>query len=274
MERPIPPYEGGKGDDNFAVYQANKEVWRVKHLHESIIDGLHTELKIENQLRKTRNVKEFNERLLDLYPSIVLSFRSEFPVESQDSLGNLLPVDYREGSHRLVNWRFNAQSLLNANIGERIPGLKERAQQLCEQSHRKAPDDVANRAVNNFLYIFKEEMLYPPTQAIPAYKKELHAYRNNVRLRLHEVIGEENTHKIHICMEYLKIVYSTLKQQRIKYGLVRKLLRSNVSKEIRRAVDAKSYKARRDPELRQRAVEFVLDEVFGDDLRDIEEMQD
>lgn len=274
MERPVPPYEGGKGDDNFAIYQANKLVWRAKHLHEKVIAPLQKELKIENYGRRTKIIKEFNERLLTSYPYIKLCYKDEFPSDTRDALGALLPADYRKATGlNSYDWRYNAKALLNANIGNRIPGLQEKINELYEPSdNRQALEDGANRAVNNFLYAAKEN-LTPPKESTSAYKKEFKEFLRGNRLDLIELLGAENTHKIKVCLDYLWAVFKHSSILGPRYFETKNLLGYKVSREIKEAIQ-KDRSAREDPVLRQRAVEFVLDEVFGDDLRDIEEMQD
>lgn len=273
MERPVPPYEGGKGDDNFAIYQANKEAWRAKHLHEKVIFPLQQELKLENYTRRIKIVKEFNENLLGSLPYIMLSFRPEFPDYTKDALGSLLPTDYRKlETDNIYDWRYNVKVLLDSNIGNKIPGLRERVDEICETPAKKqAFEDGANRAVNNFLYSIKEN-LEPPKESTPAYKKEFKEFLKHNRNNLVELIECQNTHKIKVCLDYMWAVFRLSPILEPRYPESKDLMRHQVSKEIRAAIKADRL-ARKDPVLRKKAADFVIDELFND-FQDIEEIQD
>lgn len=268
MEHFVPPYPGGTGDENFSVYQANKIVWEAKHWQEKIFDPLKEKIEQDKFNNQAEIIKNFTDQLLKLYPFILLSFDHEFPKESKDSLRNLLPTDYRTGEFKLSNWRKDMQTLIAEKMANRMPNLKKRAEQAYLDSNREPPTDVTERAINNFLYTTRE-IMFPPKNATRKYKKEYHRYSWAQRNKLQEIIGVTNINMINVCMEYLSIMFSNIKNEP-KYDETKKLLVNPFSIAIKKLVKT-SPRIREDEALRAQVARFALENVIGP--IDTDEMQ-
>lgn len=257
----MPPYPGGTGDENFAVFQANKTVWEARHWQDHVFDPLNEAIKIEKFNRQAETIGHYSNELFDIHPCIVLAFAEEFPRESQESLRQLLPKDYRKTEARPGNWRYTVKSILEERIADRLPDLKQRAEQAFLVSKRQPTSDAAERAINNFLHTSHETM-FPPKNATRKYRKEFYRYTWAQRTKLKEIIGATNVYKLNICMEYLSILFSNMRREP-RFDKTKELMNQPFSMAIKSMMRI-NPEVRVNEVIRREATRFVLDKIFGE----------